>query len=70
VTSNGSVAVTVWGEGLEQRRPEVSRIYPRGIHEAVAAALTSELRNAVRLRTATEHGLASEMLEQTDVLVW
>jgi trehalose utilization protein len=74
VTSSGSIAVTVWGEGLEQRRPEVGRIYPHGINEAVAAALGSELGAAVRVRTATlaeiEHGLPLEVLEQTDVLVW
>ena len=51
--------VTVWGEGLEHA--DARRIYPDGIHEAVAAAIRSELGDGAAIRTATladpEHGL-------------
>ena len=71
MTSEG-LRVTVWGEALEQA--DAKRIYPDGIHEAVAAALRSELGDTAVIRTATladpEHGLASEVLEDTDVLAW
>ena len=74
MTSNAPLRVTVWGEGLEHDKPEASRIYPEGIHEAVATALRSELGDAVVVGTATladpEHGLLSEVLEGTDVLAW
>jgi trehalose utilization protein len=74
VTSEVAIDVTVWGEGLEQERPEAKRIYPEGIHEAVAAGLRSELTEAALVHTATlaapEHGLTSEALEKTDVLTW
>ena len=68
------IRVTVWGEGLEQEKPEAKRIYPDGIHEAIAAALMAELAGSVVVRTATldapEHGLPSDVLEETDVLAW
>lgn len=74
MTSEAAIRVTVWGEGLEQQAAEANRIYPDGIHEAIAAELRAELGEAALVRTATldgpEHGLSSEMLEATDVLAW
>ena len=65
--------VTVWGEDREER-PEARRIYADGIHEAIAAVLRTELGDAAVVRTATlaapDHGLTSEVLEETDVLAW
>lgn len=62
--------VTVWNEFLhEQRNPQVQAIYPHGIHQAIAAHL-----KMFDVRTATleeeEHGLGSDVLEATDVLIW
>ncbi len=69
-----TIRLTVWGEGLEQDKPEAKRIYPDGIHEAIAAVVRAELGEAALVRTATlatpEHGLSSEVLEETDVLAW
>jgi trehalose utilization protein len=74
VTSEVAIGVTVWGEGLEQERPEAKRIYPDGIHEAIAGGLRDELGRAAVVRTSTlaapEHGLSSEVLDKTDVLAW
>jgi trehalose utilization protein len=74
VTPEIAIRVTVWGEGLERGNPEVTRIYPDGIHEVVASALRMELGDSARVHTATldapEHGLASEVLSETDVLAW
>ena len=68
------IRVTVWGEGLEQVKPEAARIYPDGIHEAIASAIRTQLGDTALVRTATlaapEHGLASEVLRKTDVLAW
>jgi trehalose utilization protein len=63
--------VTIWNEHVDERRkPEAARIYPDGIHEAIAAALRSE----GSVRTATleqpEHGLPPDVLDATDVLLW
>ncbi len=64
--------VTVWNEYRhEHANPAVAQIYPRGIHEALAAPL-----RAVGLDVATatldepEHGLDLARLAKTDVLVW
>ncbi|MEZ5865612.1 MAG: ThuA domain-containing protein [Geminicoccaceae bacterium] len=64
--------VTVWNEFRhEKANPKVAEIYPRGIHEALAAPL-----RAVGLEVATatldepEHGLDRRRLDATDVLVW
>jgi trehalose utilization protein len=69
---NEQPRVTVWNEYRhEQANPKVAEIYPRGIHEAVAAPL-----RAVGLDVATatldepEHGLSEARLAKTDVLVW
>ncbi|MDQ3671039.1 MAG: ThuA domain-containing protein [Actinomycetota bacterium] len=68
------IRVTVWGEGLEQENPEAKQIYPDGLHEAIAASLRDELSADAVVRTAVladpEHGLPSEVLDGTDVLVW
>ena len=67
--------VTVWSEGRhEQRDEKVARLYPKGMHAAVAEGVTEHLGAAVTVRTATldepEHGLTEEVLAETDVLTW
>jgi trehalose utilization protein len=66
------IRVTVWNEYRhEKKNPEVAKIYPRGIHEAIAAPLQEQ---GFVVTTATldeaEHGLTEEVLNQTDVLTW
>ncbi len=64
--------ITVWNEFRhEKKNPKVAEIYPDGIHTAVA----KPLRDAgFEVRTATldepEHGLAKDVLDSTDVLLW
>lgn len=65
--------VTVWNEFRhEQIHEEVRKVYPEGLHRAIAAGL--EEAGEFRIRTATqpepEHGLTQEVLDDTDVLVW
>jgi len=69
------IRVTVWNEFVHEKASEaVARIYPDGIHGAVARGLEEDLGSAVQLRTATldepEHGLTDEVLAETDVLTW
>ncbi len=71
--SNGKINVTVWNENWhEQTCEEVRKVYPDGIHNAVAEALKED--GIFSVRTATldmpEHGLTQEVLDQTDVLFW
>ncbi|WP_433428660.1 ThuA domain-containing protein [Nonomuraea sp. CA-141351] len=70
-----AVNVTVWSEYYHEPREEaVRRIYPDGIHGAIAQGLTELLGDQVRVRTAVlddpEHGLTDEVLAGTDVLTW
>ena len=68
-----SIKVTIWNEFYhEQHSDEVAKIYPKGIHGAIADFLGTE--KDLILRTATleepEHGLTQEVLNNTDVLIW
>jgi trehalose utilization protein len=65
--------VTVWNEHVHERKnPAVAKIYPRGIHGCIAAALRAD--SALQIRCATlaeaEHGLSERVLAKTDVLIW
>jgi trehalose utilization protein len=67
-----AVRVTLWNEFRHERAmPEVMKIYPNGIHEALKSELTPYGFN---MQTATldepEHGLTQEVLNNTDVLLW
>jgi trehalose utilization protein len=68
----GSIKVTVWNEYRhEKSHEEVARLYPDGIHGAIAAFLGEQ---GFETKTATldepEHGLTEEVLADTDVLIW
>jgi trehalose utilization protein len=67
------IRVTVWNEGRhEKTSPEIAKVYPQGIHGAVASALRGQ--PGFEVRTATldepEHGLTQAVLANTDVLTW
>ncbi len=73
-----SIRVTVWGENYHENadrdRAEMAERYPHGMHGAIAAGLHNSLGGGVDVRTATQdqpdHGLAPDVLDQTDVLTW
>jgi len=66
------VRLTIWNEFIRERQdPNVTKIYPNGIHAALANGLAPY---GFEIRTATmdqpEYGLSNEVLDQTDVLIW
>ncbi|HTG68370.1 MAG TPA: ThuA domain-containing protein [Candidatus Udaeobacter sp.] len=66
------IQVTIWNEYVQERtEPEVARVYPKGIHRAIAEGLAPY---GFKIRIATldekEHGLTVDVLNQTDVLIW
>ena len=68
-----SIKVTVWNEFKHERESEsVAKVYPNGIHNAIADFLKTE--DDIEVRTATldmpEHGLTDDVLDNTDVLIW
>ncbi len=67
------IKVTVWNEYFHERSSEtIAKIYPEGIHGAIAEGL--RLHEDMEVRTATldqdECGLTEEVLNDTDVLIW
>lgn len=67
------IRVTVWNEFRHEKSdPAVAAIYPKGIHGAIAAALSVEPEMTVRTATLDDpaHGLTDDALASTDVLTW
>jgi trehalose utilization protein len=65
--------VTVWNEYRHEKLDEaISKVYPEGIHGAIAQALREGEEFIVRTATLDEpeHGLTQEVLDSTDVLLW
>ncbi len=67
--------IVVWNEGEhEKSKPELAKLYPAGIHGAIAEALGRQFGETARVSTATlaepDHGLTPDVLEETDVLLW
>ncbi len=67
------VRVTIWNEYrhevLEER---IAKVYPKGIHGAIAEMLGRHMDYEIRTATLDEpeHGLTQEVLDNTDVLIW
>lgn len=68
-----NIRVTVWGENVHERKNKVvAGIYPLTMHGTIAQALNSNSgidASTVTLQDA-EHGLTTEKLAETDVLIW
>ena len=68
-----AIAATVWNEYRhEKTNDKIARIYPEGMHAAIAAHLNQA--GGIKARTATldepDHGLSEKVLGATDVLLW
>ncbi len=68
-----TIRVTIWNEFVHERENEaVAQLYPRGIHQALAHAMSSQ--EDLKVRTATldqpDQGLPPAVLDATDVLLW
>ncbi|MEX0969755.1 MAG: ThuA domain-containing protein [Paracoccaceae bacterium] len=68
-----AINTIVWGENVhESTNADVRKLYPDGMHGAIAAALNAD--SAITASTATlqepEHGLSKARLEDCDVLLW
>lgn len=68
-----TIRAVVWNENVhETTNAGVAKLYPDGIHGAIAAALNTA--GGITATTATlqepEHGLTAARLAETDVLLW
>src|SRR6202050_3727066 len=64
-----------WGETLHEQRDElVRKLYPEGMHAAIAAGIAEHLGEHATVRTVPldqpEHGLTEQVLAESDVLTW
>jgi trehalose utilization protein len=69
----GNLRVTVWNEFRHEKSHEaVQKIYPNGIHNAIADGLREYGLTSIRTATLDEpeNGLSAEVLAETDVLLW
>jgi len=67
------IKVTVWNEYAdEQKRPEVTSVYPEGLHKAIAGFLNKDkgISAGFAVMDDPEQGLSEKMLDNTDVLLW
>jgi trehalose utilization protein len=69
------IRVTIWNEFRHERHNDaVRKIYPDGMHNAIARGIVAAVGGELVCRTATldesEHGLTDDVLKQTDVLTW
>ncbi len=68
------IRVTVWNEFRHEKNKEhpASKVYPDGMHAAIAEHLQAQ--PDIQVRTATldepEHGLTDEVIAGTDVMTW
>lgn len=68
-----TIQVTVWNEFRHEKTDEeVKKVYPDGIHVAIADYLKTQ--DGIEAGTAAldepEHGLTEDVLKATDVLIW
>ena len=69
----GKIRVTVWNEFRHEKKNEqIAKLYPEGMHGAIAKHLADQ--PGLEVRTATldepEHGLTDDVLAATDVMTW
>ena len=67
------IRVTIWNEYIHEREiPEITAVYPDGIHKQIGSFLG--LDEDLKIRYATlqdpEQGLSDEILDNTDVLIY
>lgn len=71
---DNNIRVTIWNEDEDERNFEdVRKMYPDGVHGAIADFLKKD--DSFTVRTATfydndEQGLSQDLLDSTDVLIW
>jgi len=68
-----TIRVTIWNEFRHEKADKgIAKIYPGGMHEAIASYLRAQ--QDIQVRTATldepQHGLTDAVIGSTDVLIW
>lgn len=66
------IRVTIWNEFIHEKSENIAKVYPEGIHNAIAQMLGKYNLYTIRTATLEEpcNGLSDEILDNTDVLIW
>lgn len=65
------ITITIWNEFRhEKESEEVQAVYPDGIHEQLKSFLQTDFKVQTATLDEPEHGLTTEVLANTDVLLW
>lgn len=67
------IRVTIWNENIHERvHSTCKKVYPNGMHNAIANAFKENPQFIVRTATLNQkdQGLPKAVLEETDVLIW
>lgn len=65
------INVTIYNEYVHEKKHEaVKKVYPDGMHAAIAAGLGSKYSFRYGHVDIPEHGLTEEVLKNTDVMIW
>ena len=66
------INVTIWNEFVHEKEERIAKVYPDGIHGAIASMLGRDKKYNIRIATLEmpEHGLGGDVLDTTDVLIW
>lgn len=66
------IHVTIWDEDIQNETPEMQNVYPQGIRQVLADALSPDAELEIQTVHAKmpEFGLPDEVLAKTDVLIW
>jgi trehalose utilization protein len=65
--------VTIWNEFVHENQEEaIRKVYPKGIHGAIAEFLSKDESLSVRTATLDQpsNGLPPDVLDSTDVMLW
>lgn len=64
--------VTIWNEYRSEKKEDISLVYPKGIHSAIADYLSGFESYDIKTATLDEpqHGLSDNVLDNTDILIW
>lgn len=68
-----TINITIYNEFVHEKKNDfVAKIYPDGIHGAIAAGMKNEADFNITVATLDmpEHGLSEAVLNNTDVLMW
>lgn len=65
------IRVTIWNEFRHEKKEPACKLYPEGLHRAIAAGIAADdLDISCVSLDEPEQGLPDELLNSTDVLLW